>query len=87
METPKCLAVLLFHNDEDIIRDHINYYIQNNHDIIVFNHNSSDNTFNKIMEFKDKIIPIEVRAKQNGAKSNMIRKKDGKFLNAAKNKL
>ena len=55
METPKCLAVLLFHNDEDIIRDHINYYIQNNHDIIVFNHNSSDNTFNKIMEFKDKI--------------------------------
>jgi hypothetical protein len=36
------------------------------------------------VEFKDKIIPIEVRAKQNGAKSNMIRKKDGKFLNAAK---
>lgn len=37
-----------------------------------------------VVEFKDKIIPIEVRAKQNGAKSNMIRKKDGKFLKAAK---
>jgi hypothetical protein len=31
------------------------------------------------IDFKDKIIPIEIRAKQNGAKSKMIRTKKGQF--------
>lgn len=40
----KCLAVILFHNDEDIVEYQIDYYRNNNHDIMVINHNSSDRT-------------------------------------------
>ena len=53
----KCLAILLFHNDEDLVSDQIEYYkYKNNHDIIVFNHNSSDNTAKNIKKYKDDIL-------------------------------
>ena len=52
----KCLAVLLFHNDEDLVEDQINYYGNvNEHELIVFNHNSSDKTSELIAGNKDKI--------------------------------
>lgn len=55
----KLLSVLLFHNDEDIVEDQIRYYHDlNKHDLIVFNHNSNDNTQNIINHFKDKILCI-----------------------------
>lgn len=40
----KFLAVLLFHNDEDLVEDQIKYWIKNEHDIVIFDHNSSDQT-------------------------------------------
>ena len=56
----KCVAALLFHNDEDIVLDQLKYYISNSHKIIIFNHNSSDNTHKIICDFitddKDKNI-------------------------------
>jgi hypothetical protein len=52
----KCLTVLLFHNDEDLIEDQIDYYGNiNKNDLIVFNHNSSDQTSELIEKNKDKI--------------------------------
>lgn len=54
-----CLAVLLFHNDEDLVADQIKYYkYDNKHDLIVFNHNSSDNTSNELQKYKDDILCI-----------------------------
>ena len=38
------LAVILFHNDEEIVEEQINHMLFNKHDIIIFNHNSTDNT-------------------------------------------
>ncbi len=53
----KCLTVLLFHNDEDIISDQIEYYgIKNKQDLIVFNHNSNDNTGNIITSHQKHIL-------------------------------
>ena len=55
----RCLAVLLFHNDEDLVADQIEYYkYKNNHDIIVFNHNSTDNTKYNIEKYSDDILCI-----------------------------
>jgi hypothetical protein len=38
------------------------------------------------IEFEDMIIPIEIRAKENGSKSKMIRNNKGQFLTAVKKK-
>lgn len=38
------LAVILFHNDEEIVNEQIEHMINNKHDIIIFNHNSNDKT-------------------------------------------
>ena len=56
---PKFLAVILFHDDEEIVEEQINYMIYNNHDIIIFNHNSKDNTqdiINKLSKKHSEII-------------------------------
>lgn len=55
----KFLTVLLFHNDEDIIEDQIEYYKnQNKQDIIIFTHNSTDDTNKIIDKHKDKFLCI-----------------------------
>ena len=38
------LAVILFHNDQEIVNEQIEHMINNKHDIIIFNHNSNDKT-------------------------------------------
>lgn len=65
----KCLAILLFHNDEDLVSDQIEYYkYKNNHDIIVFNHDSTDNTVYNIEKYKDDILCVyELSSKINFA--------------------
>jgi hypothetical protein len=52
----KCLAVMLFHNDEDLIEDQIYYMLKNNHDILVFDHNSTDNSREIILNNQDSIV-------------------------------
>lgn len=51
----KCLTLLLFHNDDDIVQSQIDYYYGNQQDIIIFNHASLDNTHDIIMENINKI--------------------------------
>jgi hypothetical protein len=69
----KCLAVLLFHDDEDIIEDQINYYKYiNYHDLIVFNHNSNDNTSKIINKFKKDILCIYDLSKNINFKKNKV---------------
>lgn len=53
---PKCLAILLFHNEEDLVQEQIDYWTKNKHDIIIFNHNSNDNTQNIIVQNKNKLL-------------------------------
>jgi hypothetical protein len=53
---PKCLAVLLFHNDADLIQAQIDYYrFENRHDIIIFDHASTDNSHDIYKKNKDEI--------------------------------
>ena len=52
----KVLAILLFHNDEDIVKEQIEYMISNNHDIIIFDYSSTDNIYHIIHEFKSNRI-------------------------------
>ena len=47
------LAVILFHNDEEIVTEQIEHMIKNKHDIIIFNHNSNDKT-QELIEIESK---------------------------------
>jgi len=63
-DKPRLLAVLLCYNDADILDDVINYYLENNHDIIAWDHGSDDETprildkYNTIL-VERKFIPRE----------------------------
>ena len=53
---PKCLGVLLCYNDGDILEDSINYLLDNNHDLIVWDHGSDDNTKEVLDRYSDKFL-------------------------------
>lgn len=77
----KCLAVLLFHNDEDLVEEQINYYkYLNNHDLIVFNHNSTDNTSNIIEKYKNDILCIYTLTSEINFKKNEVHETIYKIL-------
>lgn len=40
----RCLAICLFYNDEDLVEDALTHLLENNHDLIVWDHGSSDGT-------------------------------------------
>jgi hypothetical protein len=44
MSRPRLLGVLLCYNDGDILEDTIMSLLDNNHDVVVWNHGSTDNT-------------------------------------------
>jgi hypothetical protein len=48
----------LFYNDDDIVYDNIKQLLDNNHDVIVFNHGSTDNTSNVINSLKSELLEI-----------------------------
>ena len=52
----KCLAVILFHNDEDLVEDQLDHMIANNHDILVFDHCSTDRTREIIEKNKHRLL-------------------------------
>lgn len=64
LSAPKLLVVLLCYNDADILDDVINYYLENNHDIIAWDHGSDDetphvlDTYNRIL-VERKFLPRE----------------------------
>ena len=81
MYEPKCLAVLLFHNDEDIVEDQIKYYKHmNRHHLIVFNHNSNDNTSNIINKYLDDIICVYTLSDKIIFKTNQVHETIYKIL-------
>jgi glycosyltransferase involved in cell wall biosynthesis len=41
---PRCLAVCLYFNDEDIVRDHLEHLLANRHELLVVDHGSTDGT-------------------------------------------
>lgn len=64
MSRLRLLGVLLCYNDGDLLRDSIGYYLEQNHDLIVWDHGSSDETPRVIEEFRphlleSKFIPRE----------------------------
>ena len=81
---PKCLAALLFHNDEDIVFDHINYYLNNNHELIIFNHNSNDKTHEFICSFKSKFIKYYILNKNIIFKENKVHETVSQILRGEK---
>lgn len=48
---PRCLAIALFFNDDDIVNDHLLHMLENNHDVVVWNHGSTDRTADRIDAF------------------------------------
>lgn len=52
---PKCLGICLFYNDEDIVDEAIEHLLENNHEVIVWNHGSTDNTQLAIDRYKNQI--------------------------------
>jgi hypothetical protein len=58
MSKPRCLAVLLCYNDGDILADNLRHLLTNNHDIIVWNHGSTDETQLILNTFRNEILQI-----------------------------
>ena len=42
--TPRCLAINLFYNDDDIVEDALTHLLENNHELVVWDHGSDDGT-------------------------------------------
>lgn len=76
----KCLTVLLFHNDEDIIEDQIKYYKDNNQSLIVFNHNSNDESSKYINMYKEDILCIYNLSSNIEFKTNKVHETIYKIL-------
>lgn len=56
MNRLRLLAVLLCYNDGDLLRDSLSYYLAQNHDLIVWDHGSTDETPRVIEEFRPHLL-------------------------------
>lgn len=52
---PRCLAIALFYNDDDIVADHLEHMLNNNHDVVVWDHGSNDRTPDVLDKFRGAI--------------------------------
>lgn len=55
MTKPRCLGICLFYNDDDIVDDAITHLLENNHDVIVWDHGSTDGTSTAIDRYAGQI--------------------------------
>jgi hypothetical protein len=51
MRKPRSLGICLFYNDDDIVEDGIKHLLENNHDLVVWDHGSTDRTAEVIDKF------------------------------------
>jgi Glycosyl transferase family 2 len=51
MAKPRCLGICLFYNDDDIVEDAITHLLENNHEVVVWDHGSTDHTSRMIDKF------------------------------------
>ena len=52
MSTPSCLAVLLCYNDGDLLEESVSYLLDQNHDLVVWDHGSTDETPSILERFR-----------------------------------
>jgi hypothetical protein len=52
MTRPRCLGVLLCYNDGDLVHESISYLLDQNHDLIVWDHGSTDETPTNLERFR-----------------------------------
>jgi glycosyltransferase involved in cell wall biosynthesis len=53
MSHPRCLGVLLCYNDGDLLEESISYLLEQNHDVIAWDHGSTDATPSILRRFRD----------------------------------
>ncbi len=58
MSRPKLLGVLLCYNDGDLLSDSIRYLLEQKHDLIVWDHGSTDETPAVIEQFRESLIEV-----------------------------
>ncbi len=56
MTNPRCLAIALFYNDDDIAADHLRHMLDNNHDVVAWDHGSTDGTSAVLDQFKGELL-------------------------------
>ena len=84
-ENFKCLTVLLFHNDEDLVESQVKYYKKNNQDIIIFNHCSTDDTTSIINSLKSNILCVYNLSKEVNFFNNEVHSIIYEILNGEHN--
>lgn len=55
-KTPRCLGIGLFYNDEDMVRDSVEHLLENNHDLVVWDHGSTDGTAAILDEYQKHFV-------------------------------
>lgn len=53
---PRALGVLLCYNDGDLLPEAIEYLLANNHDVIAWNHGSTDNTADVLDQYRKNLV-------------------------------
>lgn len=53
---PRALGVLLCYNDGDILSESIEYLLSNNHDVIAWDHGSTDNTAEVLSHYRRELV-------------------------------
>jgi hypothetical protein len=59
MKNPRMLGVLLCYNDGDLLEDSIRYLLEQNHDLVVWDHGSTDETAAVIERFKGDLVEMQ----------------------------
>jgi glycosyltransferase involved in cell wall biosynthesis len=52
MSRPRCLGVLLCYNDGDLLEESLSYLLEQNHDVIAWDHGSTDETPDVLARFR-----------------------------------
>jgi glycosyltransferase involved in cell wall biosynthesis len=54
--SPRCLGIGLFYNDDDMVRDALEHLLENNHDLIIWDHGSTDRTAAILDEYNEHFV-------------------------------
>ena len=58
MSSLRCLGVLLCYNDGDLLEESIRYLLEQNHDLVVWDHGSTDETPAVLERFRAHCLAI-----------------------------
>jgi glycosyltransferase involved in cell wall biosynthesis len=58
MSRPRCLGVLLCYNDGDLLEESISYLLDQGHDLVVWDHGSTDATPDVLEGFRDDLLEV-----------------------------